>query len=465
MRTILKVLGVILIILFIVLLCVLERVDHSPYFESDYYQRTISQLDSISNQLSQQKGKVHVGFGKESITPGFSAKKENSETGIFQEVPLAGYGSRKGTFAEGIHDSLFVKAAAIQVQEQILVLVGSDILIVPPNISEGVSRIVKEKMGIKREQLYFSATHTHSGVGAWSEGYVGKEFAGLPNPEIVKWLTLRFSEAIISAIKDLQPGSLGSGSFEAPDLIRNRLIGNKGEENSQFLFLIAKQDTGRKAILGSFSAHATTLGGWNMQLSADYPGYWQRKLEKAKFDMAVFFAGSVGSHSPDGRGEGFKKSEYIGEILADSVLKCSQYAGLKDSISLASLHLRINLPELHIRVTDNLRLRPAVGKKLFPPIGDVYLQTAKIGDLIWSTAPCDFSGEITIVLRNAMNNLGYKLLITSFNGSYVGYIIPGKYYHLNEYESRLMSWFGPYMGPYTTEMLHRMMDKMTSTQE
>ena len=378
---------------------------------------------------------------------------------------MAGYGSRKGTFAEGIHDSLFVKAVAIQVQEQILVLVGSDLLIVPPNITEGVSGIVKEKMGINREQLFFSATHTHSSVGAWSEGYVGKEFAGLPDPEIVKWLTLRFSEAIITAIMDLQSGSMGSGSFEAPDLISNRLIGKKGEENSQFLFLIARQDSGRNAILGSFCAHATTLGGWNMQLSADYPGYWQRKLEKAKFDMAVFFAGSVGSHSPDGRGEGFKKAEYIGEILADSVLNCMQYVKLKDSISLASLHLRINLPELHIRVTDNLRLKPAVGKKLFPPMGDVYLQTAKIGDVIWSTTPCDFSGEIAITLRNAMNNLGYKSLITSFNGSYVGYIIPEKYYHLNEYESRLMSWFGPYMGPYTTEILHRMMEEITSTQE
>ncbi len=462
MRTFLKIGGALIVIILIILFWALERVDYSPYFNSNYYSETRSRLDSISSRLSLAKGEVQVGFGKTSITPGLGAEEDDPGAGVFKEVPLAGFGSRKGKHAEGIHDSLFVKAVAIRVREQLLVMVGSDMLIVPPNISEQVSMIVRKNLGIDRDQLFFSATHTHSGVGAWSGGYVGKAFAGESNPNVVHWLVKQFSKAIENAVKDLKPGQAGSGSFEAADFISNRLIGEKGEKNSEFVFMVVKQNAGKRAVLGSFDAHATTLGGWNMHFSGDYPGYWQRKLESEGIDMAVFFAGSMGSHSPRSDGDKFEKPKYIGEALADSVLKYVVMAELRDSIGLAAISLRMDLPEYHIRVSDGLRLNPVIGGKLFPPAGDVYIQAARIGDLIWATTPCDFSGEMAINYKNAMNKEGYRALVTSFNGAYVGYIIPGKYYHLDEYESRLMSWYGPNMGPYTNEMIRRMLQKLTS---
>ncbi len=460
MRTFLKILGAIILVLVIVLLWALERVDYSPYFDADYYSKTRFDLDSISAQLSLAEGEVEVGFGRASITPGLGAGEDDPGAGVFREMPLAGFGSRKGTYAEGVHDSLFVKAVAIRVEEQLLVLIGSDMLIVPPNITKGVTRLVSEKLDINRNQLFFSATHTHSSVGAWSEGFVGKEFAGEANLNVEVWLIRQFGKAIKNAVEDLQPGQIGSGSFHAPGLISNRLVGEKGAKNSEFIYVAANQNSGKRALLGSFDAHATTLGGWNMQISGDYPGYWQRKLESEGIDMALFFAGSVGSHSPHSIGEEFEKSRYIGEALADSVLKYMAGTELRESIGLSFLSLGMDLPEFHIRVSDGLRLNPALGGKLFPPIGDVYLQAAKIGDLIWVTTPSDFSGEMAIDYKSAMNNEGYRALVTSFNGAYVGYIIPGKYYHLDEYESRLMSWYGPNMGPYTHEMIRRMMEKL-----
>jgi hypothetical protein len=349
---------------------------------------------------------------------------------------------------------------AIKVEEQLLVLIGSDMLIVPPNITAGVSRLVSEQLGLNRNQLFFSATHTHSSVGAWSEGYVGEEFAGVSNPNVELWLVQQFGRAIEIAVHDLQAGKIGSGSFYAPTLISNRLVGEKGQNNSEFIYIAANQNSGKRALLGSFGAHATTLGGWNMQFSGDYPGYWQRKLESEGIDLALFFAGGVGSHRPRSEGEAYEKSEYIGEALADSVLKYMSGTELKDSIGLSSLTLGMDLPEYQIRVSDGLRLNPRLAGKLFPPSGVVFLQTAKIGDLIWISTPADFSGEMAIDYKNAINQEGYRAMVTSFNGAYVGYIIPGKYYHLDEYESRLMSWYGPNMGPYTHEMIRRMMNTL-----
>ena len=462
MRTFLKIIGVFIGLIIVIIILALQRVDYTPYFESDYYMKSKSRLDSISKQLTLAEGKIQIGFGKASITPGFGSPERNPELGLFENVPLAGFGSRKGNFVEGVHDSLFVKAVAVEVNGKILVLVGSDMLIIPPNLSSGVSHLVEEKTGLNRNQIFFSATHTHSSVGAWSNGYVGKEFAGDPNPEVVNWLIQQFTTAIKLAVEDLTNGEIGVGSFDAPDLIRNRLVGELGEKNPEFIMIKAQQIGGKKAIIGSFDAHATMLGGWNMEFSADYPGFWQRKMEENGMDMAVFIAGSVGSHSAVSQGEKFDKPAYIGNALADSVIKYSASIEMNDSIGLSFLSLKMDLPEFHIRVSDGIRLNPGLGERLFPDIGEVYVQVARIGDLIWATSPSDFSGEFAIEFKNAMHSEGYKALVTSFNGGYVGYIIPGRYYHLNEYESRLMSWFGPNMGPYSFEMMKRMMLQLTA---
>ncbi len=458
---VLKALGVILVLVGIALFWGLQRVDYLPYFESDYYGRTRGRLDSLSTQLVLGKGKPLLGFGKVSITPTLGDGEDDPRAGVFTSIPLAGYGDREGVAAIGIHDSLFVKAVAIRVQNKLMVLIGADILVIPPELSAGVSRRVQEKTGVTRQQLFFSATHTHSGVGAWAKGWVGEQFAGEPNAKVMEWLISRFAEAVIEAIVDLKPGSMGSGSFLAPDLVSNRLVGEKGNKNSEFVYLLAQQDNGAKVLIGTFDAHSTTLGGSNMYFSGDYPGYWQRKLEHSGIEMAQFMAGSMGSHSPNSRGEEFEKARFMGEILADSVIDLLGETTVKDSIGLEFMSLETDLPEYHVRITDHLRMHPRLAARLFPPPGEVYFQVARIGDLMWATAPADFSGEMTLRFKDSMTKEGYKAVVSSFNGSYVGYIIPEKYYHYDSYESRLMSWYGPYMGPYGNELIHRMMRKLT----
>jgi hypothetical protein len=151
----LKVMGVMLILLTIVLIWGLQRVDYSPYFESDYYTRTRERLDSLADGLSLQKGKLLVGFGKVSITPTLVDEEENAREGLFGSVPLAGYGDREGAGTLGIHDSLFVKAVAFQVEEKVMVLIGSDMLIVPPQVSEGASKLIQAKRGVTRQRYCY----------------------------------------------------------------------------------------------------------------------------------------------------------------------------------------------------------------------------------------------------------------------------------------------------------------------
>lgn len=462
MRTFFKLLIGIIIILCAVIFWGIKYVDYTPYFETDYYKSTNTRLDSLSANARSERGLVHIGFGRQSITPILNGDLDDPTVGKFKEIPLGGYGGRKGAPATGIHDSLFIKTMAIKVNEKTMVFVGSDLLIVPPEVSKNVDKMAWEKMGLSRSDIFYAATHTHSSVGAWSAGTVGELFGGVYNPVVVEWLSLMVTQAIEGAIDDLKPGQIGVGNFHAMDFVRNRLVGEDGSVNDDFMMIKAEQIHGNTAILGSFDAHATTLGDWNMETSADFPGYWQRKLEDQGFDIAIYLAGSVGSHSYRSKGERFDKSKYIGEALADSVMKYSASVELKDTIKVSSMTLKVDYPELQIRISDGLRLHPVIAGKLFPDVGDVYLQTVQLDQLIWATSPCDFSGETALEYKNAMHKKGYRAMVTSFNGGYTGYIIPCKYYHLNEYESRLMNWFGPGYNPYINYMIGEMMNSVSS---
>ena len=454
------ILGSILGILIVIFLMITTSVDTTPYYNGDYYKKTQARIDSLKGAFTCENDSLKAGFAKVSITPGLNNKEDQYLEGKFKEVPLAGFGARKGKGATGVHDSIFVKAAAIKVKNQMAVIVGADLLIMPPNIIDEVTALLAQK-GIKRSQVFYSASHSHSSVGGWGPGFIGEQFAGKENKNISKWLVQQISNVVIAAIADLRPARLGTGSFDASVYTRNRLIGESGTKNSDFSYITIAQTGGKKAIIGSFSAHATTLGDENMEFSADYPGYCERKMEKSSADIAIFCAGSVGSQSPSGEGKGFEKPKLIGESLSDSLNVYLPHTVLQDKVTLSSLSLKMNLPMYNMRITTKLNLISRLSEKLMPVPQNVYLQTLRIGKLIWITTPCDFSGEYALQIKNTLAAKGFSANITSFNGSYVGYIIPGRYFYLDAYEPKTMGWFGPNMGEYTVELIRHLTDIVT----
>ena len=92
---------------------------------------------------------------------------------------------------------------------------------------------------------------------------------------------------------------------------------------------------------------------------------------------------------------------------------------------------------------------------------NVYLQAIRIDDMVWITTPGDFSGEYAFQMKNTLLAEGFKSNITSFNGSYVGYIVPGRYFYMGGYEPGLMGWFGPDMGEYMMDLIRQVSEIVT----
>jgi hypothetical protein len=219
--------------------------------------------------------------------------------------------------------------------------------------------------------------------------------------------------------------------------------------------LVIEQTGYKKAVIGSFSAHPTTLGYSNMEISADYPGYWQRKIETTSADLAVFFAGSVGSQGPVVENKDFHKTQMIGEALADSLNRHLLKTNLTNEITFSSISLKIQLPRYNMRLTSKINLSTLLTNKLMPFPENVYLQAFRIGKMIWITTPADFSGEYALQIKNSLAVKGFSANVSSFNGNYIGYIIPGRYFYLDKYESKTMGLFGPNMGDYTMDLIRQ----------
>jgi hypothetical protein len=373
---------------------------------------------------------------------------------------MAGYGS--GKIATGVHDSIFAKAIAVEVNNESVILINAEIVAIPEDV---VTKVVGHLKGkISRKQLIFGATHTHSSIGNCMPGYVGKSFGGEYQPEVVEWLAQKFSALILQALADKQPAQFSSGYVKVPNLVRNRIIGESGRLNDKLDLLSFIQESGKRATIGAFSAHATVIGTDNEQYTGDYPGYFQRHLEENGVDMALFFAGTVGSHSNKGIGEKFEKAKYIGETLADSAQVALDKLEHSSNMVLEAISSEIEIPKLQfLYISDRLRLSPYLGSKLMPGTNPIHIQGLKLNNLIWLALPYELSGEYGLDLKNALELQGYNSVLSSFNGQYLGYIVPQKYYYFDTYEARLMGWYGPSMGDYLMELNFKMANELTQT--
>ena len=431
----------------------LDLVDHRPYFNEPYYTDSMARLAAGRRPDVLVRGELAAGFGAARLTPTIHAAADEPAQGRFRAVPLAGYGNRRGRPATGVHDDLNVKAVALRVGERLAVMVSADALIMPAEVTDLAMRRLADELKLAREQVYLCATHTHAGPGGWGEGLVAESFAGGFQPGVRVWFAACIVNAVRDALADLRPAAFGRGSVAAPEFVRNRLVGALGRVDPEFCFAVLKQQGGRTAVLGSYSAHATVLSGSVMEFSADYPGAWQREIERATGGMAVFFAGGVGSHGPVPGDKGFAGVERMGRQLAQAILAELPRTPTSNVITFGTVGVELELPPLNVRVTDGLRLRPWLARRLLPVRERSFLQALRLGDLVWLSAPCDYSGELALDLKDSLRPQGLRAVVTSFNGDYVGYVVCSRYYHLDGYEPRLMSFFGPNVPDYFTEVL------------
>jgi neutral ceramidase len=441
MRKFLKILAYFLGFILVLLLVTIKPLDREKYTEKAHYKQFKTLISGF--KPCETKGELRAGWAKLNITPA-------------KPMAMAGYGNRRGKPYTAVHDSVFVRAIAIEINQQKTFFLSADLLIIPPSVNALLESKLKS-LGIDIQNVHFGATHSHNSLGSWGNTVTGKLFAGPYDPKIEPFLVEKICKVLQNAQSNLAPAKIAYGEIIDKDDIKNRLEIAKPEIDPEIRSLQIVQKTGKKAQLVTYAAHSTVLNSATFELSRDYSGVLVDKLEKENVDFAMFMAGAVGSMGPIEKGmNDFDEVNNQGLNVYNHVLNL-KYAEVENSIF--STRIELPMAAASAKISQNFALRSWVFKYLF---GDfpTYLKITKIGKTLFIGTPCDFSGELMIPLDAYAKSKGLDLVITSFDGSYVGYITKDEHYDLDLYETRTMNWFGPENGAYFSEVIRSIVDKV-----
>lgn len=259
-------------------------------------------------------GQFRAGAFKTVITPAMQAG---------HPVYMAGFGHNR--IATAVHDDLYARCLAFSTGARPLVMCEVDL------IGFFLDDVQRVRAKVPDADLVVASTHVHEGpdtMGLWGPAPGQSGIDDAYNSLVVD----RTAEAARGALAALQPATAALAVVHSaeldtfidddrppvkhdPDLIILTLTGGNGQPIATAV---------------NWANHPETLGSRNTGISADYPGFFYKRLESKVGGMAVLWNGAVGGmQSPLGAKikdpntgnlapeTSFRKTEILGDRIAD----------------------------------------------------------------------------------------------------------------------------------------------------
>jgi hypothetical protein len=267
-------------------------------------------------------GELSAGLARVEITPpvGF---------------PMGGYAARQGPSA-GVHDPLYATALLLKADGASVAIISCDLRSFP---SERVITAARERK--LADHVLLSVTHNHSGPLTWEDqSWPSREKSWFADTE------QKLLRAIEEASKKMFPARIAAGFGDIYLGHNRRKVAADGTvtmfwRNAEKLptapldptvgVIRVDDATGApRAIIVNYACHAVVLGPDNRMISADYPGYLARRVER-EFSSALclFTQGGAGDINPyldkqPVEQNGFGEAEKTGHALAEEAIRVAK---------------------------------------------------------------------------------------------------------------------------------------------
>ena len=261
--------------------------------------------------------------------------------------PIMGFSDRSPLASTGEVTPLYATAITVKVGKAAVSVVGVDVMLLAGGIIEDIYR----ETGLSRDEIFFTATHTHSGIGGWFEHPLLEIIYGSYSAEYYDWLKGAIVRAIRKSRQNYQPAKLKYTRVDAGEWLENRIYKDHPPEvgsgfhgvNPYFTgvsFVSAENSEKIIASLVSYAAHATVVRKDVHKFSRDYPGVVCDELQRLTGSECVLFAaGSVG----DARSVYLHLSgaERLGKQLAQRLASHIKSATVSEVTELRSMQLPV----------------------------------------------------------------------------------------------------------------------------
>ncbi|MEX0775085.1 MAG: hypothetical protein WD042_05150 [Phycisphaeraceae bacterium] len=429
---------------------------NGSYVGSGYQAATLHRLTTVPPATA--TGPLEAGFAQLDITPPVGHQ-------------LAGF-NRRGFHYQAVDTPCLARALTLRCaelagstadaainNELTVTILSADLLM----INRKLAQAVLSRTGLRDGDIYFTASHTHSGPGQWGDHPLETLIAGDYDQAYFDILVSQLAQVVTQSRQALAPAEVGVVTMSEPGGLINRIDRALGTHDQLSAVVVRHADAPARppiAVLVTFGAHATVVDGDPATLSADYPGALEAALGAALHSPVMFAAGAVGDVSPARlpAGSPIDSARKLGDMLADDLAALIPQATLQRSITLSNQHLAVDLPAMRFPIGAHWRLSPLATFW----IGDTrtHLHLLRIGPAVLVGFPGDVAGHLATTLADRVRDSGLTLIATSFNGDYKGYFVSQEVFmRYSAYETREVNFFGPWSGEYLNDLAARMISR------
>jgi neutral/alkaline ceramidase-like enzyme len=354
-------------------------------------------------------------------------------------VPLAGYGGfpRRawipdvlGRFphafwfnpSTGVHDPLRVRALAFESDGLRVLWLSVDLVgIDPAMVAELRARLGDS--GGNKATLIVSASHTHSGPGAYAESALwGFLAADRESPAVRKVIVDGMARTAREAESRRVPARLAWGKTAVTGLASSRL--GQPLDPELGLLKVTTGDGRPLALIWNYAIHGTALGRENSLLSGDLMADASARLEKETGAPALFVNGAAGDVSP--RQRGWPGVESSGAALAAAALDAWRTLQPGHDLTLRVVHSEVSLPDpvLSLRNCTGRWVPRAVRVGLAGALPSAAGLTAvRIGGTAWVTIPGELQTRLGLDIKAAGRRGFEQAFVAGYSNDYLGYFL------------------------------------------
>jgi len=372
---------------------------------------------------------------------------------------LGGYGARMSQPAQGVHDSIRVKALVFSDGEKKYAVVTLDILGLPPNVKPQVLQKLADETWTA-ENVMLLSSHSHGSLDMTAlndKNILNSPQIGIFQPELLEFVVQRIARVIRQADKDLQPVRIGVGMMQIDGMNRNRRK-DAAVDKSLTLLRVDRMDGSPLAVLVNWTAHPTFLDETDMLVSAGWPGYLQQALESkiGRGVVAMYYNGAQGDQSPISQGgdSHYQRAEIYGRLLAKKAFNLYQSIEAKTDAALAYTHAEIDLPErrAHPLFKETGGAEYGIDDKTMEIILHILspekagIGAMRLGDFMIVGAPGELACQLGLDIKRALKEDGVLFpTIGGLANEWISYIMSAGQYKNAGYETSV-SFYGPQLG-------------------
>ncbi len=326
----------------------------------------------------------------------------------------------------GVHDPLKVRGLELESGKVRVLWLAVDLVGIDPSLlTELRQRLARRGPGYSA--VIVSASHTHSGPGAYADSWLFSLLA-------VDRLSPAVREAIVNGLERAArqaearkvTARIASGRTEVLGIAESRV--QQALDPELGVVKVMGADGRPVALIWNYAVHGTALGRDNFLLSGDLMADAGARIEREIGVPALFVNGAVGDVSP--RPRGWKGVQAAGEALAAGALRAFKEARL-ESGGLQIARERVALPAPTVSLRNCLDgwapTWMTIGlQEALPSSTEVI--AVRIGQTGWVTIPGELETRLGLEIKARAKERFTHVFIAGVSNDYLGYfLVPADY--------------------------------------